>query len=90
MASICEINGQKATIEYPCTWEYKIIVLKDDDINKIAKEILLQKEYKIVPSNKSKSGKYKSYNLTTLVESEDERRVIFQTLKQNNKVKYIL
>lgn len=90
MASTCEINGQKAKIEYPSEWEYKVIILKDADIKEIVKDILLEKEYKLAQSNTSKGGKYKSYNLTTLVNSDDERGAIFEALKQDDRVKYVL
>lgn len=90
MATTCEINGQKADIKYPCDWEYKIILLKDVDVREIVEEIILEKEYRLSPSNKSKSGKYSSYNLTILVNNDSEREWIFGALKQNKNIKYVL
>ncbi len=90
MATTCEINGQKAKIDYPANWEYKVIFLKDADVKKVLKDLLLQKEYKIKESNKSKSGKYTSYNLTMLVHSEKEREEIFALLKNDKNIKYVL
>ncbi len=90
MATTCEIIGQKAKIDYPANWEYKIIFLKEVDAKKALDDLLLKKEYKLKESNKSKGGKYTSYNLTTLVHNEKEREEIFSLLKQNKNIKYVL
>ncbi len=90
MATTCEINGQKAEISYPCKWEYKIIISKDDDAKEVVDKIDLPNKYKLTPSHKSKSGKYKSYNLTLTVDNEKQREAIFSSLRQNEKIKYVL
>lgn len=90
VASTCEINNQTPKIQYPCEWEYKVILLEDEDVKSTINCILLNKLCTINASNKSKQGKYQSYNIKTLVMNEDERKMIFETLKQNDKIKYVL
>ncbi|MGM0623534.1 MAG: HP0495 family protein, partial [Campylobacterota bacterium] len=50
---------QKAKIEYPCRWSYKIIAQKKDHIEVIAQKVC-PPEYELKHSNNSKSGKYVS------------------------------
>lgn len=90
MATTCEINNKTPKINYPCNWEYKIIAQKNEDILKAVQDILKGKEYKLENSNKSKTGKYVSYNLQTLVANEDERKVYFEALKSQKNIKFVL
>ncbi len=90
VATTCDINGQKAKISYPCKWEYKFIILKEDDANEVIMDVNLPSRYDISPSNTSKSGKYQSYNLSITVDNEKQREDIFLSLKQNKKIKYVL
>ncbi len=90
MATTCEINGKKPEIKYPCQWKYKLIVLKDVNVEKIAKEILGQNDFKLSFSHDSKEGKYKSYTLSTLVLSDEQRQFLFESFKKNENIKYVL
>ena len=83
MASICDLNNKKAKIDYPTHWEYKVIF----DEEKV-KEIVKDREFKLVFSKFSKDKKYASYDLAVLVLSEEERLEIFSALK--HEAKYVL
>ncbi|WP_297191954.1 DUF493 domain-containing protein [uncultured Campylobacter sp.] len=76
---------QKPIINYPSFWEYKIILEQDENAKAIVKKILLQREFKLSESNNSKNGKYKSYLLKILVDSESDRLAIFELLKKHSK-----
>ena len=88
MASICDLNNKKAKIDYPTHWEYKVIFDASDDAEAKVKDIVKDREFKLVFSKFSKDKKYASYDLTVLVLSEEERLEIFSALK--HEAKYVL
>ena len=93
MATICDLSlggKRRPDIKYPCDWEYKVIIPHNDDINNPLEDVFKGKEYKVKKSHDSKNGTYTSYNVNTLVNSDDERDVIFQALKAHKVVKYVL
>ena len=69
-------------IEYPCNWQYKIILDKDDDIDELVKKLDIKNAK--ISSSKSTSN-YKSYNLSVKVASEADRLELFSLLKKNAK-----
>ena len=88
MASICDLNNKKAKIDYPTHWEYKVIFEASDEAEAKVKDIVKDREFKLVFSKFSKDKKYASYDLAVLVLSEEERLEIFSALK--HEAKYVL
>lgn len=88
MASICDLNNKKPKIDYPTHWEYKVIFDASDEAEAKVKDIVKDREFKLVFSKFSKDKKYASYDLAVLVLSEEERLEIFSALK--HEAKYIL
>ncbi|WP_103607085.1 HP0495 family protein [Campylobacter concisus] len=88
MASICDLNNKKPKIDYPTHWEYKVIFDASDEAEAKVKDIVKDREFKLVFSKFSKDKKYASYDLTVLVLSEEERLEIFSALK--HEAKYVL
>ncbi|WP_460168654.1 HP0495 family protein [Campylobacter concisus] len=88
MASICDLNNKKPKIDYPTHWEYKVIFDASDEAEAKVKDIVKDREFKLVFSKFSKDKKYTSYDLTVLVLSEEERLEIFSALK--HEAKYVL
>lgn len=87
MATTCDLNKEPEII-YPNFWEYKIIVLDSENAQAIVQGVVGERQHKITPSKSSKEGKYKSYNLSVLVNSNQERLEIFSALKRV--CKYVL
>lgn len=87
MATTCDLN-KEPEISYPNFWEYKIIVPRSENAEAIARGIVGERQHKITPSKSSKEGKYKSYNLSVLVNSNQERLEIFSALRRV--CKYVL
>jgi len=81
---------QKPEISYPCSWSYKVIAQKREQIEKAIKDICISKEYELNYSNSSKNGKYVSMNFTTTVCSDEERIEIFNKLKQCQDITMVL
>ena len=88
MASICDLNNKKPKIDYPTHWEYKVIFDASDEAEAKVKDIVKDREFKLVFSKFSKDKKYASYDLAVLVLSEEERLEIFLALK--HEAKYVL
>ena len=88
MASICDLNNKKPKIDYPTHWEYKVIFDASDEAEAKVKDIVKDREFKLVFSKFSKDKKYTSYDLAVLVLSEEERLEIFSALK--HEAKYVL
>jgi putative lipoic acid-binding regulatory protein len=83
-------NSQELKLDYPCLWQYKAIVASDVCIKSVTKDILHQRDHSIKPSNNSKEGKYASYTLSVLVHSDDDRKMLFECLKQVESIKFVL
>ena len=83
-------NSQELKLNYPCNWEYKAILEAHHDIKEIVQSVLDEREHSIRKSQNSKAGKYSSYTIKTLVHSSDDRKVIFETLKQHKSIKFVL
>ncbi|EKU11343.1 HP0495 family protein [Campylobacter showae] len=87
MATTCDLNKEPEII-YPNFWEYKIIVLDSENAQAIVQGVVGERQHKITPSKSSKEGKYKGYNLSVLVNSNQERLEIFSALRRV--CKYVL
>jgi len=84
------LNDKKLELDYPCSWEYKLIVLENCNIKKCVKDILLEREYNLKPSKTSSKGKFKSYTLQMLVHNENDRKEIFSILGEHQDIKIVL
>ncbi len=83
-------NTKELKLDYPTNWKYKIILEKKQNAQQIAKDILKKREHKIKKSQNSSSGKYTSHSLEVLVHSDDDRKTLFDTLKEHKHIKFVL
>jgi len=83
-------SEKKVVLEYPCNWCYKVIASEREALEQAIRDVIDEREHKITPSNKSKSGKYTSMNLDLLVHNEDDRTFIFEALKKHQDIKMVL
>ena len=81
---------QKAKIEYPCRWVYKVIGTDKDVLREAFAALLQDSVYSVTPSHSSATGKYHCLNLEVTVESEAQRIAIYEALKSHLSVKYVL
>ena len=81
---------KELALEYPLKWEYKIIADIKDDIKKVVKTLLGDRDYSLKNSKTSKKGRYQSYTLSVLVHSDDDRKTIYEELKKDTYIKMIL
>ena len=83
-------NSQELKLTYPCKWEYKTVLESHHNISEIVASVLDKREHTIKKSNNSKTGKYQSHTVTTLVHSDDDRKELFEALKQHKLIKFVL
>jgi len=82
-------NLKELKLNYPCNWEYKTILEAHHDISEIVSSIL-NREHKIKKANNSKTGKYQSHTVSTLVHSDDDRKAVFEELRNHKSIKFVL
>ena len=85
-----DLSKEKLELNYPCTWEYKLVVVEHIDIRMIVKEVVSNREHKVKESKVSSKGKYKSYTLELLVHNEDDRKEIYKMLGDHSNIKMVL
>jgi len=81
---------QEVQIEYPCSWQYKLITEHEDHTKEAILDVINERLHTLTHSKNSKSGKYVSMNLELLVQNEDDRTFIYEALKAHHKVKMVL
>ena len=83
-------DDEKPNISYPSSWEYKIMIQNTNLLETIIQDVLGNKEYKSKFSHQSKSGKYTSFNITVIVDNEEERLSFFDKFKTNQNISFVL
>ena len=85
-----DLNKEKLELNYPCNWEYKLVVLEHINIKATVKEVIFEREHKVKESKVSSKGKYKSYALELLVHNDDDRTEIYKMLGDHSNIKMVL
>ena len=85
-----DLSQHKLELDYPCNWTYKLVIRKEQNMNKIIKEVLNQREHGIKPSKISSKGKFKSYTLDLIVENEDDRKDLYKILGDHEHIKMVV
>jgi len=87
---VISLDNKKLELEYPCNWDYKVIINTHCNIKHIAKNVLGERIYKIAKSNNSKDKTYVSYKVSLLVHSDEDRVALFHEFKKEDCVKIVL
>jgi len=85
-----DLNNHRLKLEYPCSWKYKIILLKTVNINVISKDIFGDREHTFSQSNVSKKDKFRSYNIELIVYNDDDRKELHHLLSKHKDIKMVL
>jgi len=85
--SFCQ---RKPDINYPCSWEYKVIGTDQEKLEEIIIAACAPLLPTIVLSNVSSSGRYFSLEATLEVDSEETRLTIFERIRNNPEVKMVI
>jgi uncharacterized protein len=84
------MSEQKPEITYPCSWGYRVIGTEAAPMKNAIESVVASKKYKLKDSNKSSGGKYISMALSLIVDSEEERLSIYESLKASDEIKMVL
>ena len=80
----------KTKIDYPCQWSYRIIGDDEQLLSDAATAAVGDKKFTLSVSNSSSGGKYHSLNMELVVDDEAERLAIFNHLKKDDAIKFVL
>jgi len=83
-------QGCKPKIDYPCVWQYKVIVTDADPVRTAISEHLGDAPYSLSESKRSSSGKYTSLDLELTVNSDYHRQRLYELLSAHPAVKVVL
>jgi len=81
---------KSAAMDYPCSWSYQIIGDDEDSLRRAVVEIIQDRTYLMALSRSSKKGKYQSFCLNLIVESEGHRLAVYEALRAHPSVKIVL
>lgn len=91
------LEGKKAHIDYPCSWEYTLIGIDAVRIQAAVDRILSSTEfwgenprYSLTDSRESGKGKYRSLHLRVDVSDENERLRLFAALREDEAIRFVL
>lgn len=85
-----DLSNRKVELDYPCDWTYKVIGTSDKEVRDAISEIMFEREHHLDISNRSSKGKFVSFNLKTLVHTEDDRLNLFKLLTEHSNVLRVL
>ncbi|NTV13162.1 MAG: DUF493 domain-containing protein [Desulfobulbaceae bacterium] len=80
----------KPDIDYPCLWLFKVIGGKREAVAAAIAEVMGEAEHIVSAAHASSGGKYHSFNLELMVESETHRDDLYQALAACPVVKVVL
>lgn len=83
-------DEDKLQLDYPCSWEYKIIGADEDAVRDAVAEILGETDYDLTLSNTSRRGKYTSLLLELTVVDEAHRLGLFESLRAHEAIIMVL
>ncbi|NWF66505.1 MAG: DUF493 family protein [Campylobacterales bacterium] len=82
------LEGKNLELNYPINWSYKVIGKSKENIIMCVEKVLSGREFKIKESKSHKS--YISLDVELLVFNDDDRVTIFEMLKTEEHVNYVL
>lgn len=83
-------GNEELKIIYPHEWTYVVIGLNEHDVRIAIGEVLHERAYEIVFSKSSAQGKYVSLRVTMIVNDEDDRGRIYQSLNDHPSTKIVI
>lgn len=84
------LQGKKLELEYPCAWEYRLVGKCEESIKDAITNLAGEKPFSLKPSNKSSGGKFVSIIFEVHVYSEDERLYLYEELRKQKDILYVL
>jgi putative lipoic acid-binding regulatory protein len=83
------MRGEVA-IDYPCLWGYTVIGTDERSLISAVRRVVENNKYTINLSKKSERGRYCSLRLSVRVNSQEERKDIYNRLGEITSVRAVL
>lgn len=83
-------KSRKPDIEYPCKWLFKVIGAVEVEIREAIETVILEESCHVELSNRSRTGKYLSFNVEVIVANEERRDLIYHDLQAHPAVKFVM
>lgn len=80
----------KPHIDYPCSWEYRIIGADAAKMEAAVAHVLGDEEYTLTPSKQSPKGRWCSLRLEMQVLNEAHRYQVHRVLREHPDVRMVL
>ncbi|MCC7012462.1 MAG: DUF493 domain-containing protein [Planctomycetes bacterium] len=84
------LEGRRPTIEYPCTWTYRVIGRDELLVRAALVELVGVAEHTLTLSAQSSSGKYRTLQLDVTVRDEAHRLELFARIAQHPDVRFVV
>lgn len=85
-----ECCPEKPKIDYPCPWLFKVIGVEREAVAAAIAEVVGKAEHLLTYAHSSSGGKYHSFNLELVVESEAHRDQFYRELAACAVVKVVI
>lgn len=86
-----EIDGEKLHIDYPASWDYRIIGEgEEEDLRAAIAVVAGDAQHVVTLANRSQKARYSSFQLTIEVRDEAHRLAVFEELRKLPNVRYVL
>lgn len=84
------LSSERPRIDYPCTWAYKVIGENQDILRDIIHTTCAPAVVEITYSHSSSGGRYHCLNASLIVDSEEIRLSIYESLRSHPAIKVVL
>lgn len=81
---------ERLEVTYPTDWTYTLFVEEEEALRRAVEEIASPHAYTLTFSNRSRSGRFLSFQLVVTVPSEEERLRVFHELGEHEAVRTLL
>jgi len=81
---------EKPQIEYPTRWGFKLIGRDKEALLACIKEVMGEKEHLCSLGNRSRTGKFTTYNASCIVDTQEERDRIFKYFQEHKDVEMVI
>ena len=81
---------QTPDITYPCHWEYRLVGRKQNEMEEAVRRLLPSRDYTLKPGNRSAKGTFISLHLSVLVFNHNDRRFLYDQLKNEPVFMHVL
>ena len=85
-----DFDGQRARIDYPAHWEYRLIGADEAQLRAVVEQVVGAVEHRIAGARPSSGGKWISLAVEVFVLDEAQRDAFFQAMAAHEHVRFLL